>query len=77
MEADDSAISADASTFSVCLGVIFAEFSDANACCEKAHLFFYLTPFFLVSVIFRIVRHRENMLQAFSFFVMRKVTRLI
>ena len=45
MEADDSAISADASTFSVCLGVIFAEFSDD----EKAHLFFYLTPFFLVS----------------------------
>ena len=44
---------------------------------EKAHLFFYLTPFFLVSVIFRIVRHRENMLQAFSFFVMRKVPRLI
>ena len=44
---------------------------------EKAHLFFYLTPFFLVSsVIFRIVRHRENMLQAFSFFVMRKVPRL-
>ena len=32
VEADDSAISADASTFSVCLGVIFAEFSDANAC---------------------------------------------
>ena len=32
MEADNSAISADASTFSVCLGVIFAEFSDANAC---------------------------------------------
>ena len=44
---------------------------------EKAHLFFYLTPFFLVSVIFPIVRHSENMLQAFTFFVMRKVPRLI
>ena len=32
VEADNSAISADASTFSVCLGVIFAEFSDVNAC---------------------------------------------
>ena len=32
VEADNSAISADVSTFSVCLGVIFAEFSDANAC---------------------------------------------
>ena len=32
VEADDSAILANASTFSVCLGVIFAEFSDANAC---------------------------------------------
>ena len=32
VEADDSAISADAFTISVCLGVIFAEFSDANAC---------------------------------------------
>ena len=49
MEADYSAISADASTFSVCLGVIFAEFSMLMLADEKAYLFFYLTPFFLVS----------------------------
>ena len=46
---------------------------------EKAHVFFLLDSLFFrfLSVIFRTVRHRENMLQAFSFFVMRKVPRLI
>ena len=46
VEADDSAISADASTFSVCLGVIFAEFSDANACWRKS------TSIFLLDFVF-------------------------
>ena len=46
VEADHSAISADASTFSVCLGVIFAEFSDANACWRKSTSIFLLDSVF-------------------------------
>ena len=49
MEADDSAISADASTFSVCLGLYLQNSPMLMLADEKAHLFFYLTPFFLVS----------------------------
>ena len=47
MEADDSAISADASTFSVCLGVQNSPM--LMLADEKAHLFFLLDSVFLVS----------------------------
>ena len=46
MEADDSAISADDSTFSVCLGGYLQNSPMLMLADEKAHLFFYLTPFF-------------------------------